>query len=621
MAHYDFPGVEREAKTLYVQGAYDTLIDTWNAIPVDQKTQCPEIAFNTARALIARGRHPEARIPLDTYMLVNEGEHEKIARAYLMHAQIALNTNDLDGTRFFVTKVQDLSENERHLAECQYLLGEAIKPIDAKRAMIFYEQAVKGYRRARVDDPVCDFDIVRVCVRASQVAFRQSMRGAGWRYQDEAEFIARTMEGNEDLLSYVLVCSGDAQVNEGRFQEAIEAYSEAARICTNYTRAVEIRCELARLAALMGDDVAARQYPGERPAGDHVLTVCQYLLAKAWVAAFRYELREAAYLLDEIETMQADDRVLIARVTLLRGLIAAQEGRTEELAALQKAIHFFEEERMLIESSQARIILAWLQTFSGDEIAAQNTIQMVEQDIAFIGHVNHLFRLYEASLLFLGGWWRRETITRFEAAAGGSAVRGGDNRVRIYVMGIPRIYINGRELPYPDRGGQLGLKALVYMLEKREVPLWELIHAVYDEPDPERAKDRFYVAMSTFKKKSELGDWCTFSNQHQAYVLREGFPDFCDLDAFKDRYQMYSRAKDPVQRASIGMKLLNSYDEFARGIYGDAFEEIRMYYHALYDGILIGFEEDLAQLQSRIPRDWYEQLHARIVTANHMLMI
>ena len=159
------------------------------------------------------------------------------------------------------------------------------------------------------------------------------------------------------------------------------------------------------------------------------------------------------------------------------------------------------------------------------------------------------------------------------------------------------------------------------MLEKREATLWELIEAVYDDPDPERAKDRFFVAMSTFKKKSELNDWCTFSSQRQMYVLREGVPDFCDLDAFKDTYQMYSRTRDPLQRASIGMKLINSYDEFARGIYTDAFEEIRTYYRALYDRILIGFEEDLALIESRIPRDWYEQLHARIATTNHMLMI
>lgn len=533
----ELQAIESHAVELFVQGGdgHTILLEAWGRIPSDQVLAYPELTYQVAKIFINQGNHPQGRLLLDICLEAWANDAGKQARVYLMLAQLAYNDQDYEGVRLYVSKVQENSQNETHLAECHFLLGEVTKADDLGEAFNHFDAARTYFMRAQLSNPLAAFDVARASQRASGVAFQRNMRRIGWRYQREAEQFARSV-GNPDLLSTILIRSGEALENEGRYPEALAAYREAALLVENPTRVIEAHYRMAWIALLMGDDRAASQVLEKTPQTDHARATCEYLLVQAWQLGFSYEADEAKLKLLEMDALRGGDQTMRHLGIILRGFLAAQQGTVTPaiMDDLAQAIAFFEQNQMVIEISQAKLICAWCYALLGDGMMAQQVLDAVQGTIRSLGHANHLFRLYETSLALLGGWWDADVLNLLLHAERQFQV-GMDKHVRVYGFGVPRLYVNGIELTTRERYGQVGMKVLLFMLEKRQARFWEIVDAVYPDADPGVVSNRLHSAMSTFKKGLNVPDWCVFDSQRQLYVVKPDFPYYYDVDAFNNR--------------------------------------------------------------------------------------
>jgi hypothetical protein len=268
------------------------------------------------------------------------------------------------------------------------------------------------------------------------------------------------------------------------------------------------------------------------------------------------------------------------------------------------AMDYFDDQRRVIEASQARLILAWCQALSRDVMAVTIMVSRLEADLGQIGHVRHLARLYQTSLALLGGWWQAQTVAAMEHVLDASRFLGG---VRVYAFGVPQVYLQGGELIQRDRYGRAGIRLLIYMLEKRQATLWEIVEALWEGGDPQSGQKRFHDLMSNFKKTIGSPDWCVYSQERRVYVVKEGFPDYYDASDFKMTYAWFTSSEDTMQSLAQALKLINLYDTFAKTFEGDAFDDLRHEYDALFDHMIGQSEQLLPALADRVPRNWYQR--------------
>jgi hypothetical protein len=338
------------------------------------------------------------------------------------------------------------------------------------------------------------------------------------------------------------------------------------------------------------------------------------LLVQAWLLAFSYEFHSAVLKLNEVEAIQGDDQTIGHLVAVLHGFVAVQQGTVPQTIAnrLTEAIAFFEEYHMLIQASSAQLIWAWHHAIQGDGIAAKQILDNVQGAIRNLGHAAHLFRFYELSLPFLGGWWDADVVNLLTQAERQYQL-GTGHSVRVYAFGIPRIYVNGHELTQRDRYGKVGVKLLLFMLEKRKARFWEIIDAIYPDADPDTVANRFHSAMSTFRKGIDVPDWCLFDSHQQLYVVKGGFPHYYDVDNFNVLYHVFSESKTPIELITVGLRLVNLYKVFAETLEGDVFDELRTHYEARYDRIVFQMQDHLGEIAPLIPSAWYERLHQLLI--------
>jgi hypothetical protein len=610
---YNLDDIEQRARDIYANESegQQQLLDVWEGIPAHDQHRYPDIAFHTAKVHINQGHNALARARLTICGDAWKGEPEKLARVYLIHAYLCKLEHDFEGLRQFISQAQLLSKSETLLAECQYLLGDAVLTTDPTEALQHYDEARQRYVRASVMNRDATFDAVRASLRAAYVAFQQNMNVVGWQYQHYAEEAAHQF-GNSDLLSAVLMRTGDAWATEGQYDRALKAYEEAVQQSGgNPQKLVTLDYRRARLALLTGDDRTAQEIISHDIQTDHTHEICQWLLCQGWLAVMRYEIEDARCKLQEVEAIMRGDTGITNQARILAGVISAQAGQSDEqtIRTLSAAMHYFDERRMMTEAGQATLVLAWLYALAGDLSYVAATMDRLERTIQRLGHVQHLARLYQVSIVVLGGWWQEETVRLLEQAL--VTHQSGDG-VRVYAFGIPRVYVGSGELKQRDRYGRIGIQLMLYMLEKRQAQMWEIVEALWEGGEPESGQRRFHTLMGSFKKALGVSDWCTYSPEQRVYTVKEGFPHYYDADDFKDTFAQLPNSENTMQSLAHCMKLINLYSTFARTFDSEAFEQLRHQYEARFFRTLTDAERLLPAVADVVPRPWYEQLSLMI---------
>src|SRR5262245_36392587 len=127
--------VNRLAKELYAQGQDKILLDALAKITPYQYALYSEIVLQCAKIYLVKGEHTTVQRLLGQFIDIQKSDLEGEARAFWMLAQLAFNENDLSGALVYISRVQDRTENPSLLAECEMLMGEAIKHSKPKDAL------------------------------------------------------------------------------------------------------------------------------------------------------------------------------------------------------------------------------------------------------------------------------------------------------------------------------------------------------------------------------------------------------------------------------------------------------------------------------------------------------
>lgn len=602
--------IEQQAATLYRQGGegHQQLQAAWRQVMQDGITaHHPELAFQIAKIHMSQGETFQAQQLLDLCAAAWQSIPEQQIRALLLKAQLAYQQQDHQTVYTYISRIRQVTDNPIMLAECYLLEGEVASTSEPAQALTHYHAAYQLYQQLRNERPSLDFEIVRVALRAAEVALSQNMRTIGWHYQRQAEKAARHLQ-NPDLLSWVLIKAGQAWEVEGQAERALECYQEAAELCRNSPQHfAQLCCQRAWLAIWMGQDWIAQDWLKNAPTVENPYLLSQLLIGRAWLAAWQYRPEQASQLLEEAGLLVGDNQVLQHHSLLVQAFIQAQQGLAA-IPILHKAVQFFTTQRLSMEAGQAHLLLAWAYAIQNDHEAVKATMEALETSIEQIGHVNHLARLYQISLPLLGGWWKTRYVIQIEATLRLFQATEG---VRVYGFGAPRVYVDATELQQRERQ-YMSIKLLLYLLEKRRATVSEIVAALWEEADEEAGKNNFHVLMSTVKRNLGLPDWCSYDREQQVYIVNADFPDYYDGADFNQVYQAMLQAQNPGQGLAQALKLLDLYDEFARPVEGEAFEEIRRIYDARYDQVLYTAQDFLAQLTGRIPAHWQHHLLAKI---------
>lgn len=611
----DPDALEPQAGSLFIQGgaAHQQLLLAQQAAL--DPYQYPEIHYQVAKVHLQEGHHAQARHCLDICLHAWRERPEQQARAYLLHATLCYHEYDFAGMEDDLARVQVLSQNEMLLAECEYLRGMSFTTHNPTQAMHHLDQAQKRFLRLRTTRPDISYDVARASLQAARIAFRLNLRRLGWQYHRQAEQAAQEV-ANPALLSTLYLEKGQALESEGKYDQALAAYQQAdATSPSAQALRIQSQTEQGHIAVLMQDDDTARQLLDTPVEVDQANLICQRLLWQGWLLAFRYQLKAARLRLNEVGVLVRQNPAMCHRAALLHGLIAVQEGQWDDKArqGLEQAAAFFERQNMFIETSQAQVLLAWGYALGEDQANTYRLMSEAEVVLPLIGHVRHLTRLYQASLTLLGGWWKTQTLLQLEEALQASRTPQG---VRVYAFGAPRIFTDAGELKQRDRYGNLGIKLLIFMLEKREARLWEILAALYPDVDPDEAQQRFHTLMHAFKKTLGVQDWCIYVDERQMYMVRDDFPRYYDGADFNACYQRISTPTQPAQRIAHCLKLIDLYDDFAATLEGDSFDDFRLIYEARFHQALLHAETLLPTLKAAVPPHWLDTLNARLSAYN-----
>lgn len=598
--------IEQNAMQLFIEGQHELLLTTWQAIPKADRLGYPNLAYQTAKIYTDQGNHPAARENLQVCIKASANQPAMQARAYLQHAQLAQLEHDFESLRHFIAEVEKFSKDERHQAECQFLLGEFYRSDEPDMALFHFDAARRIFLRRAVIHPESNFDVARASIRAADVAFEQNMRSAGWMYQHEAEQLVKNTE-YYDLRCAVLIRSGEAYEREGNYDKAALYFKEAQQYAKNPAYQHQLHYNRARLAIYTSDDKLARQELDAPIKTNHRHTLCQHALIEGWLHTFRYEFDLAKLRLKEIRSIQGDNRAIIAQADLLEALIMAQQGTIDTKFA-QQTVDFLLAQRLYVEANQAQLVLAWMYALKQDHRHAQLNIQAVEAAIKTIGHSHHLTRLFQVTMTLLGGWWHPSHRDTFQHNLA-KVPTGG---VVVMAFGTPRIILgDGNPFQQRDRY-QYSMRMLLYMLEERRIQVMDAIEAVWgDERDSENAQSRFRTLMSSLTQ--QVGDWYSYASEHKQYVVKDNFPYYYDVQDFNDTYEQFLRASDPLQRMALCFKLIGLYKGlFAKTIQGDIFDDYRTHYQARLEMAAFETEERLPEYLGVIPKDWHSHLTAKL---------
>jgi|GEM_PF-6204430 len=589
----------------------ERILEAFAQIPEDKRHQYPEIAFYAAKVFINRGQHANARKQLQICAQAWKTDQENLARVYLLHAYLCKLEHDLIGLKDFAAKVQKISKDDNLLAECQILLGDAVIDTDPSKALQYFDEARKRYIRSSVLNPLTTPDAVRASLRAAGVAIRQGKRVIARQYQRYARD-ATQQYGNVDLLCAVLMRTADVHEIEGDYALAQSTHNEALQYAEdNPQKSVALDYRRAKLAYLINDDRTASDILKHSIHTDHIYTLCQWILCQGWLAALCYEVQDAAHKLEEVRAIVRGDERIINQIYLLEGLIAAQSGTISDdiIQATLAAKDYFVKHHLIIEASQAKLILAWLSALQGNDGHVILLMDDLELDIQRLDHVQHLARLYQISIAVLGGWWSETVTTQMEQTL---ASREYGEGIRVYAMGVPRVFVQGGELKQRDRYGRISVQLLIYMLEKRQAKLHEITEALWEESDGSNISQRFHTLMSNTKKQLGTSDWCAYSNERRMYIVKEEFPHYYDARDFRNTFDLLQLSKQPLQSLTHCLKLINMYNTFARGFDNEAFIDLRHQYEALISRTLLTAGDLLPEVVNDLPREWHEQLTTKI---------
>jgi hypothetical protein len=421
--------------------------------------------------------------------------------------------------------------------------------------------------------------------------------------------------GNPRLLAWVLIRTGKTMEMRGQLDQALATYQEAYELLdTRVKFRGRLIHSLAYLKHQMDDDRMALEYLQEPATTDDMDVACELELVRGWIAAYAYDLDYAIAKADGVSAILSNHAVIVNQAAMLRGLACLLRGEVYPLMlnGLRQAVDFYTRQRMLVEESQSRLLLAWALTLTGNSLEAQPLVGRVEAIIEQLGHAALIYRLYQVSLAVLGGYWKRETLIQIESALGHYAL-SNDRRVRVYALGVPRIFVGNQELKQRDRYGRVGVRILLYMLENRQAYRDEIIEAVYPETDPDTGSARFHKVMSDFKQLLGVPNWYAYSGDNQMYIVREDFPHYYDADDFNRTVETFFRLDTSAQKLSLALRLINLYDVFAKGMEGEVFEELRRLYEGRFMNMLSHAEEGLTNLTTQLPPHWYQQLSRELL--------
>ena len=605
----DLETISAQAANLYMQGGdgNDKLIQAFTYMEEHEIAGFPEIALQAAKAFVVKRLHDNARRALDTALLVWRDDPENQARVYITYAFISLVNHDTDGVRQFVEKVRANSTNEMLLVECENLLGESKLLVEPGQALNHFDKALLYFINARAERPMLDFDVARVSIRAAHAALQQGKRVIAEWYLRHAEGAAERLK-NPEMTNTVLTQIGEAYESQGDYHQATRYYDKAAEAAANHTRRVmDSRYNRARIEILRQHDDAALLLLGDDLSLHYGSNLFKYLLLRGWIYAFNSQPDQAISSLQEVETLARDDRATCYEAVIARGFVDAKEGIVSDttLPSVSDAANFFDSNNMPIKSGQAHLILGWLHALNGDELEARESLACVEASIAMLGHVNHLCRLFGESVRVLGSMWNGNTVAQMEQTI---AINRSDEGIHVYAFGIPKIFVNGRELRQREEAGKLNAKLLIYMLEKRQAELWEITTALWADAEPEKARKRFHRVANNLKDSLGISDWISFSASRGVYVVRDDFPQYYDAGEFNKYFEALMRTDDVMQSLMKILRIVDIYSTFARTFDGEVFEELRHHYVARYERALYRAEEIMPRLINQVPRAWYESV-------------
>ncbi|NJL93865.1 MAG: hypothetical protein HC915_09095 [Anaerolineae bacterium] len=340
-----------------------------------------------------------------------------------------------------------------------------------------------------------------------------------------------------------------------------------------------------------------------------------YLLLKAWEAALHFHFDRAQHLLGEIMPRVEPDPQLSNEARVLRGFINAVSGNVSHQAIdeINEAVHYFSTQRKYRSASRAWLISTWLYAQRGESNLVAESMRKQENLLNLIGSAHHVVRIHEFSRVHLFSQWSTAARKMIRNAADQNHANN-TTFLRIYGFGSPRVLMGEDTTRSRAVYGNIGLKLLLYMLEKRIATLNELIDAIYPDTDPKVSRTRFHTAMSEFKKTINEPDWCVYSAVRGQYEIGEEFLYYYDTEEFNRLHDQMARVHSLPQQLILWLRMLELYDEFAVSLDGEVFDQLREFYRNRFEALrehIAGVMPDLKR-EAYIDPYWIDYLNKRL---------
>lgn len=603
--HLTIDDISSNAEDLYFEREHRLLLEVWSQASESQKLTHPNVALSVADVHIYQGNLVEALVVLeDAFQTYKKKANRQglalvsyaYSRVYHRQSRIKEAKRRIKAGLKYADTMDDMMQGEGN-----FLLGETLLNLDIPTAMRHYKTAFDYYKKVSPTSKRRNYNLAKVSLRLANISYMQMM-GAGDLFHEEAksllEKLDMTLVEPHDILqlAHPMMQKGDLK----------GAWRHLASISQERVQSDAMVCRLhavsAYIAWMADDDDAASAELALTKAIKHqdFHVLCLTLLARAFVALFKRNNEEVKRLIEESRVVAGDSELLEHRVRLIAAAAAAFNHKvsSSEMKSAVETLEFFQQGNLVLESAHMFFICAMMAKIRRRHDDAADLLEKCVDYCFRWGSINHIYRFYQVGYPYLAKEWdalqRVDEVNQALAVFNEAYAHGiNGKKVRIYGFGAPECWgIDGKHFE-----GDLQMKHLLVLIERGKISRPDLLCLLYPDDAPDEALNKFSVMRTKLVKL--VGNFAPHQKDTNTYTLKSDFPLWYDVHAFCDSIQQAKVYNNPTYKLVYYERAIDYYrGHFAKGLEGDYFRELRIFYGDKYHQLLLKAIE-LAEKEGR----------------------
>lgn len=582
--------VHESARYYYLTQRHDILVKAYRNSGTVERQAYPDAVRAVAEIGIFRGDFTLAGEALgfayEGYS--QQGSKSGLAHVLIARAHIARHESQITEALKLLDESREMTLNDAVHGAADYLQGEILMSTDTDRAMDYYMQAWKCFRRAVEQDPLYKFDMAQVGLRIANIAYMQGMDDTAKKYREDSMNVLAE-DGTEFLTPRQMMQLGHEMMQTGDFGAAWQ-YIEKVDLISLESPAFEVRVHAikAYLAWLSDDEsMAAREVELSLPVStDDRIVIALRLLVQGYLSLSSGDYHGAQLRIREAKLNIGDNLLLKNRFQQLSGCIKAmfEQCTDDDLAEMQNVLSYYRNNFLRMEVIQCLLICGWLATLLRRTEEARNLLQECVDRCWKLGGVAYIYRLFQLAYPHIVEIWgsleRVERVQRMMVRFKHRYENGiNGKKCLVYAFDKPRLAAQ------QNKRGPLIMKYVLYLLERGEATRDELLDLLYPGDRREGVVNKFNVLRASVNEV--VGDWAPYIQDEKIYRVISHFPGYYDVREFKRAADMAQRVADETARLIYYERAIEAYrGHFAEGVAGDFFDARREEYQRIYCQIL-----------------------------------